>query len=170
MSIGQALKEARALYGVTQKDFASELYVSRSTVAMVETGERELPDEAVPVAVGKLDCGFLAMEVAAEYTGGAFVSKLDGDGVDLHRSSVKAKTAEELTEALSAIQGVCVANRPEKISSHDREQLEHSLLQVIDAIVALAHYVAVICREYRFSWTTLWRQHRKKLKANGYLK
>lgn len=170
MSLGQILKEARAQSGYTQLELGDELFVSRSTVAMVETGQRDLPDEVVPVAVGKLDCGFLAMEVASRYTGGAFVSKLNGDAVDLHRASVKEKSIEEMREALDAVKNVCVANRPERIGESDREKLEHSLLQVIDAIVALTHYVAVVCREYGFSWIKMWKKHRQKLKEDGYLK
>lgn len=169
MGVGQALKEARSFRGLTQTDLSDELYVARSTVAMTETGRRELPDEVVPLVVTKLDCGFLAMEVAHHYTAGSFVSKLNGQAVDLHRSSVKEKSIEELREALDAINGVCIANRPERIGERVHEQLEYSLLQVIDAIVALTHYVAVVCREYGFSWREMWRQHRKKLRDRGYL-
>lgn len=169
-SVGQALRESRTSFGMTQTELSEELLVSRSVIAMAETGKREFPSDVIPFAVSKLDCGFLAMEVAANYTGGAFVSKLDGDSVDLHRSSVKQKTIEELTEAIDSIQRGCIANKPESISSYQRQELEMSLLQAIDAIVALTHYVAVICREYSFSWTSLWRKHNQKLKTNGYVK
>ena len=169
MGYGQALKEARVFRGWTQSDLSDELFVARSTVAMTETGRRELPDEVIPKAVANLDCGFLAMEVSSHYTAGSFVAKLNGHAVDLHRASVKEKSIEEMREALDAVKSVCIANRPERIGESDRAKLEHSLLQVIDAIVALTHYVAVVCREYGFSWREMWRRHRKKLRDRGYL-
>jgi len=167
---GNVLKEAREKAGFTQTDLSNQVPVSRSTIAMTETGKRDLPHEVVPTVLQKLDCGFLVMEAAAHYTGGAFVTKLNGDAVDLHRSAVKEKTIEELHEALEAIQNDKLANNPQNISPADRERLEKSLLEVIDAIWSLCHYAAVICKEYGFSWSELWKKHRIKLKANGYIK
>jgi len=80
------------------------------------------------------------------------------------------KTREELTEALEAIENVCVANHPRSIREFDKQHLEEAILQAIDAIVALTQYVAVICKDYGFSWIKMWSKHRMKLKSRGYVK
>lgn len=111
----------------------------------------------------------MALEAAAEYTGWGPV-KLDGEMVDLHRASVAMKTKEELTEALEAIESVCVVNHPRSIREFDKQRLEESVLQAIDAIVALTQYVAVICIEYGFSWFKKWQKHRAKLQSKGFIR
>lgn len=112
---------------------------------------------------------WVALEAAAEYTGWGPV-KLDGEMVDLHRASVAMKTKEELTEALEAIESVCVVNHPRSIREFDKQRLEESVLQAIDAIVALTQYVAVICIEYGFSWFKKWQKHRAKLQSKGFIR
>ena len=69
---------------------------------------------------------WVALEAAAEYTGWGPV-KLDGEMVDLHRASVAMKTKEELTEALEAIESVCVVNHPRSIREFDKQRLEESV-------------------------------------------
>lgn len=169
MSLGTVQKEARQEY-MTQQELAEKLHLSRSMIAEIEAGRRRLPKDVAPKAVEILDCGFYAMEVAREMTGGSWVAKLNGENVDLHRASVKAKTQEELYEALEAINGICVANKPESMKEQERIKLEEAMIQAIDAIVALSHYVAIVCKEYGFSWLQLWRKHFMKLLKNGYVK
>jgi len=157
-------------WAYTQEELAAELGVSRSAISAYKTGRRKIPKDIAAKLVQKLDDGFLAMELAAMATGGAWVRELDGEHVDLHRASVAAKTQEELREALEAVQRVCVAAPPRAMPKEKLRQLEEALIQAIDAIVALTHYVAVICREYGFSWVELWRKHFRKLKARKYVR
>lgn len=170
MSIGERIQEARLASELTQEQLALDFHLSKQMVSHVERGRRKLPKDVMPKAIETLDCGFVAVAAASEVTGGAWVTKLDGDHVDLHRSSVRAKTEEELHEALNAISSVCVANHPSGMKEEDRRQLEEALIQAIDAITALTHYVSVICRDYRFSWNKLWKIHRSKLKARKFIK
>jgi hypothetical protein len=44
-----------------------------------------------------------------------------------------------------------------------------AIIECIEAITALTHYVAVLCKEYAFSWLAMWREHRQKLKDSKYL-
>lgn len=168
MGIGNVLKEVRGKK--SQLQIAMEFNVSREAISAYENERAKLPADISQRYMEKFDDPFFAMEVAAEYTAGTWVRRLNGENVDLHRASVRAKTEEELHEALEAISGVCVANRPVAMEEHERKKLEEALIQAIDAIVALTHYVAVICREYGFSWLQIWRKHFAKLAKNGYVK
>jgi len=170
MALSTAMERAMAEWGYTQEELGEELGLSRQAISHYKTGRRRMPPDVAARLVEKLDDGFVAMEIAAAYTGGAWVRELDGEHVDLHRAAVHAKTQEELREALDAIQRVCVAAPPRAMSREQLRELGEALIQAIDAIVALAHYVAVICREYGFSWVELWRQHFRKLKARKYVR
>lgn len=170
MSLATSLERAMKEWAYTQEELAAELGVSRSAISAYKTGRRKIPKDIAAKLVQKLDDGFLAMELAAMATGGAWVRELDGEHVDLHRAAVHAKTLEELREAIDAIRRVCVAAPPRAMPSEKLRELEEALIQTIDAIVAASHYVAVICREYGFSWTELWRSHYRKLKARKYVR
>jgi DNA-binding XRE family transcriptional regulator len=164
-----AVKAARKAANMTQQQLSFEIYESRESVSHQENGRYRVQPNISKYFAEKHNNPWVALEAAAEYTGWGPV-KLDGEMVDLHRASVAMKTKEELTEALEAIESVCVANHPRSIGEFDRKQLEEAILQAIDAIVALTQYVAVICLDYGFSWLDMWKKHRTKLKAKGFIK
>lgn len=83
--------------------------------------------------------------------------------MDLHRTSVWAKTCEELNEAIKAASSADVINAPSKADEAHRRQ-------ILDARVAIDHYVAVICEEYGFSILAVYQKHRQKLESRGYTK
>jgi DNA-binding XRE family transcriptional regulator len=164
-----AVKEARKDVNMTQLQLSLELFESRESVSHQENGRYRVQPNISKYFAEKHNNPWVALEAAAEYTGWGPV-KLDGESVDLHRASVAMKTKEELTEALQAIESVCVANHPRSIKEFEKKQLEEAILQAIDAIVALTQYVAVICVDYGFSWFKMWQQHRTKLKTKGFIK
>jgi transcriptional regulator with XRE-family HTH domain len=164
-----AVKEARKNANMTQQQLSFELFESRESISHQENGRYRVQPNISKYFAERHNNPWVALEAAAEYTGWGPV-KLDGEVVDLHRASVAMKTKEELTEALEAIESVCVANHPQSIKEFDRKQLEEAILQAIDAIVALTQYVAVICHDYGFSWLDMWKKHRTKLKAKGFIK
>ncbi|KXG09920.1 hypothetical protein AT864_01480 [Anoxybacillus sp. P3H1B] len=164
-----AVKEARKEANMTQQQLSFEIYESRESVSHQENGRYRVQPNISKYFAEQHNNPWVAMEAAAEYTGWGPV-KLDGEAVDLHRASVAMKTREELTEAIEAIESVCVANHPRSIKEFDRKQLEEAILQAIDAIVALTQYVAVICVDYGFSWFKMWQKHRLKLKTKGFIK
>jgi DNA-binding XRE family transcriptional regulator len=164
-----AVKQARKEVNMTQLQLSLELFESRESVSHQENGRYRVQPNIAKYFAENHNNPWVAMEAAAEYTGWGPV-KLDGEVVDLHRASVTMKTREELTEALEAMESVCVANLPRSIKDYDRKQLEEAIIQAIDAIVALTQYVAVICDDYGFSWVKMWEKHRAKLKAKGFIK
>jgi hypothetical protein len=103
-----------------------------------------------------------------EVTGGACTPWLDG--ADLHASTVHLKTFEEITEAEEAMKAVPITKRKDQLREKDLAAIRTAIVECIEAITALTHYVAVLCKEYTFSWLTMWREHRQKLKESKYLK
>lgn len=164
-----AVKAARQATGMTQQQLSFEIYESREAVSQQENGRYRVQPNISKYFTEKHNNPWVALEAVAEYTGWGPV-KLDGEVVDLHRASVAMKTKEELTEALQAIESVCVANHPRTIREYDKQHLEEAILQAIDAIVALTQYVAVICVDYGFSWLKMWQKHRTKLQTKGFIK
>ncbi|BDG48811.1 helix-turn-helix transcriptional regulator [Parageobacillus sp. KH3-4] len=164
-----AVKAARKAANMTQQQLSFEIYESRESVSHQENGRYRVQPNISKYFAEKHNNPWVALEAAAEYTGWGPV-KLDGEMVDLHRASVAMKTREELTEALEAIESVCVANHPRSIRDFDKQHLEEAILQAIDAIVALTQYVAVICVDYGFSWLKMWQKHRTKLKSKGFIR
>lgn len=167
MKVGKVLKTLRGK--MTQQQMALDFNVSRETISSYETERANVPKDVSQKLMAKYDNPWFAMTLASEYTGGAWVRKLDGQYVDLHRSSVALKTREELHEVMEALSKVCFVNHPASLNDYKRQEMEEALIQAIDAIVALNHLIAVSCEEYGFSWNHLWDRHAKKLVANGYI-
>lgn len=170
MTVSEVLKEARIERGLTQKQLAEMVYVSQEAIGKAERGLRKSPQCASNQLINVLDNGFLAMELAQERLGYAFVSKLDGENVDLHRASVKDKTIEEVTEAYQGIKQLCLSNVPEYTTEYKKQEIESVLKEAIDAVYALLHYISVCCRDYKISWIKIWSDHRTKLKSRGYVR
>ena len=170
MAIGEVIREARLQLGITQEQAGGIAFVSSKTISSYECGRRHIAPEVLGVLVQQLDNPRLCMEAAAQITGGAYCSPwLDGEGVDLHRTSVWAKTLEELQEAACAVAATKVANRPQRAVESELAQVRESLMQVLDARVAIDHYVAVICQEYGESIGATYKAHREKLESRGYV-
>lgn len=171
MAVGEAIREAREARGMTQDAVGEIGFISNKMVSAVERGTRPASADVLKRMATALDYHRLYMEASAEITGGVYASPwLDGDGVDLHRASVWAKTTEELNEALKAIMETCVVNSPARADDQRRQQVRESLIQAIDVRVAVDHYVGIICEEYGFSLLDVYREHRRKLESRGYVK
>lgn len=171
MSIGQALREARERRGLTQEAVGRVGYISGKMVSAIECGRRTAGPDVLERLATNLDCPRFYMEAAAQVTGGVYTSPwLDGDGVDLHRASVWAKTCEELQEAIEALSAANVVNAPQRAKEEQRQAVYHSMIQALDARVAIDHYLAVMCEEYGFSIQAVYQDHHKKLESRGYTK
>jgi hypothetical protein len=98
--------------------------------------------------------------------------KLDGEAADLHRTTVTMKTKEELREALESMIDASknLTVNPRCVEKIEMEVIEKSLQECVDAITALNHYVAVVCKEYGISWSKVWKQHKVKLIQRRFIK
>lgn len=170
MSVGKAIKELRREDDLSQLQLSFELNVSRESVSAYETERAKLPQDVSQKLMERFDDPFFAMEVANSYTGGGWVRKLDGEYVDLHRSSVKEKTMEEIDELTQALESFSFSTPPRLIKTRQRQDLENMTIEAVDVVYSVCHLLAVICKDYGFSWNEIWNRHAAKLIANGYVK
>jgi DNA-binding XRE family transcriptional regulator len=175
MKIGRAAaaaKAARKEAGITQLEMTfDEYYGSRESVSQQENGRYQVQPELSTYYVEKHNNPWVAFEAAAEYVGWGPV-KLDGEAVDLHRTTISLKTKEELEEALEAMLEASkkLTVNPQSIDQIEINVIEKSVHECVDAITALNHYVAAICKEYGISWVKVWTQHKMKLIQRRFLK
>lgn len=162
--VGAALREARMHRGLRQGDVAGVALVSHQMVSAAEAGRKRLMPDCLRRATEHLDHPRLHIEAACEITGGACTPWLDGERVDLHRSSVRAKALEELMEAVRAVEALDITNRGEP------ENLGDVIQQVIDAEGAAKKLVAILCLEFGRSARAEYRKHQQKLRRRGYLR
>lgn len=168
----KAAKAARQEAGLTQLQISmDDLFVSREAVSAQESGRYQVQPELAMYYANKHNNPFVGIEAAAEYTGWG-PQKLDGEAVDLSRTTVSIKTVEELEEAVNAIQKTFrkITVNPSCVTDNDKQAIEKAIQEVIDVITAANHYVAVLCREYKISWSKMWMQHKMKLIQRKFLK
>lgn len=168
MRFGQALREVMERNGDTQIDLAEVAHVSNSSVSKYIRGTRRPPEDVMRSVATHYDEAELYLAAANEATGGAWVPWLNN--ADLHRATTHLKTLEEIEEAVSAMRAAPITKRGDQVDEKERELIRRAIVECIEAITALTHHVAVLCKEYCFSWMSMWTEHRKKLKARKYMK
>lgn len=168
MTIGELLHNYRKEQGLTQKEFADQAFIERSSIAKVETGERPAPKGLITQVARSFDDPRLYLAAQEEVTGGAITPWLDN--VDLHRASVLFKTVEEMKEVLALTSEAPISKTADQLTETDRAVMKRLLMETVEAITALTHFAAVLCKEYSFSWFATWKEHRADLKAKKYMK
>src|SRR5690606_23868711 len=97
--------------------------------------------------------------------------KLNGDCVDLHRSSVKAKALEELEEAIDALRRFDLENKPRDVTPEQREEIiEGLVMELLGAANAIETLVSVVCEEYGISVSEVYERFNKRMQDKGYQK
>ncbi|MEK4106911.1 XRE family transcriptional regulator [Paenibacillus sp. FSL R10-2791] len=171
MAIGHfpdALKDVMRRKGDTLANAGRAAHVDGSQIGKIVKGTRKASEPVMRAAVEHYDDSQLFLAAAAEVTSGASAPWLDN--VDLHRASVLFKTLEEMREVLDASGLAPISKTNEQINDTERQQIKRLLMETVEAITALTHLAAVLCKEYSFSWLGTWKEHRAELKAKKYLK
>lgn len=171
MAIGhfpEALKDVIHRKGDTLAKAGRATHVDGSQIGKIVKGSRKASRPVMKAAVEHYDDGQLYLAAAAEVTGGASAPWLDN--VDLHRANVLFKTVEEMKEVLEASGRAPISKTNEQITESERNQIKQLLMETVEAITALTHLAAVLCKEYSFSWLGTWKEHRAELKAKKYMK
>ncbi|NUU73981.1 helix-turn-helix transcriptional regulator [Paenibacillus xylanilyticus] len=168
LSIGDVLHEYRKERGLTQEQFSEKVLLDRSSIAKVEKGTRAAPKGLAMQAAVAFDEPRLYLAAQEEVTGGAISPWLDN--VDLHRASVLFKTVEEMKEVLELTSEAPISKTADQLTEADRQVMKRLLMETVEAITALTHFAAVLCKEYSFSWFATWKEHRADLKAKKYMK
>lgn len=170
MAIGQfgpALEEVLKRTGETRTKAGAAAHVDASLIGKIVKGTRNPSKEVMSSTTEHYDDGQLYIAAAGEVTKGAFVPWLNN--ADLHKSSVHLKTLEEIREVTEALMKAPITKTKEQLLEADMKQIKLTLMECVEAITALTHYVAILCKEYRFSWTGVWKEHRAYLKSKKYL-
>ncbi|MGP4041930.1 XRE family transcriptional regulator [Gracilibacillus sp. D59] len=165
----KALKQGRYEISKTQQQLSMETFLSRESVSHQENGSYKVQPEMVQHFAEKYNNPWVALEASSEYIGWG-VRRLDGFAADLHRSAVKDKLLEELDEAIEAIKRVKTSLKPSMVQSFHKQDIEQSVQESMDGVLALVTWIAVACEEYNLSWTKSWEKHHMKLKAKQYVK
>lgn len=168
MGFGQALDKVLDERHETQESIALVTHVSNSLVSKVICGARKPSQDIMQRTIEHYDDPRLYLAAMEEVTGGACTPWLDN--ADLHKSNVHLKTIEEVNEALVALNRVPITKRKEQLTPEDLIEIREAIMECIEAITALMHDVAVLCKEYTFSWVKLWKEHRQDLKTKQYLR
>lgn len=165
-AVAIAARDAMQNRGVSQSDIARAINRHRTYVSHIVNGRVPRDAEVLRALAAELDDGRLYKALHEALASVAFVHRwLDGDMVDLHRSSVKAKALEELEEAITALRGFCVANKPRREDIDKARDLIHELLGAECAIETL---VSVLCDEYGMSPSEEYQRFNETMQAKGY--
>ncbi|MBU5670277.1 XRE family transcriptional regulator [Paenibacillus brevis] len=170
MSIGQfgsSLEDMLKRSGDTRGAAAAIAHVDASQIGKIIKGSRKASEPVMKSTAAHYDDGQLYIAAAGEITDGATVPWLDN--VDLHRSSVHLKVLEELGEAEEALHQAPITKRRDQLTNKDLMKIKAAIMESIEAITALTHYVSVLCREYCFSYIGAWLEHRSELRAKKYI-
>ncbi|WP_416144942.1 helix-turn-helix domain-containing protein [Planococcus koreensis] len=161
-----AMREMRE--GETQQQIAMELNVSRELISKIENGSRNIPADISRKMMDRKENPWFALAIRNEYTGTGSI-RLNGPNVDLHRSSVKEKTIEEIEEMLVALKSISFAKPLRTLSNWEKPGLEKLIEEAIEATTAIEHLIAIVCEEAGISYLESYQQHYLQLQAKGYL-
>lgn len=162
----KSFKESRE--GLTQQQLAMELNVSRETISAYETGRARLPQDIAQTLMARKENPRFAFALRNEYTKTGPIW-LDGPNADLHRSSVREKTIEELIEVLTTLQQTSFAKPLQNILDWERPNLELLLEHTVEAITSLETLAVIVCEETNISYSDTWNLHYQELRVKGYL-
>lgn len=160
------MKEMRN--GETQEQLAMKLNVSREAVSKYENGRAKPPADITRSMMQRNENPWFPLAIRNEYTQTGPI-RLDGPNVDLHRSSVREKTLEELEEVMNILQKFSFAKPLRNLSHWEQPELEKLLEEVVEAITAMEHLAAVVCEEASISLVDTWDKHYTQLKAKGFV-
>lgn len=168
MKFGQTLDVVSGERGENQQIVADVAHVSNSLVSKIIRGNRKPAKDIMRNTTAHYDDARLYLAAQEEVAGDASVPWLNN--ADLHASTVHLKTIEEIRETIEAMATVPITKRKDQLCDKDKEAIRTAIKECIEAITALTHYVAILCKEYCFSWLGVWKEHRLKLKASKYIK
>lgn len=162
----EALREMRK--GETQQQLAMELNISREGISKYENGRAKIPPDIASAMMERHENPRFVFALRNEYTKTGAVW-LDGPNVDLHQSSVREKTIEEMNEAMNAIMRFSFARSLKNLPAWERPEVEELLDEVAEAITALELFLARTCEETGISYIGVWSKHYTQLRAKGWL-
>lgn len=166
------IREARAQYGWTQENVATDIHMTRQMIQMVETGKRRLTEQDISKLARTLDDGQFKLAMARRITGGMSAPYLNG--IDEHRLACVCKLVEELQEVIDIVgrdmQLFIRAQSAADLLPGERERIENMMIETIEGVTAAENTLARLSKTYEISLADLWDRHEAKLIEKGYLR
>lgn len=167
MTVGNALRQARIAAGLTQGALARDLFVSDSLISDWERGRTRVPRHMTRQVIKKLPKARVALSLAHEVLGKAFVSP-ELNRVDRHLASMIGKAEEELQEILERSPAVKSAIFREDLTDDDRQAVWDWALDMLDGRTIMDNTLVAICDRCGFDPERLFEAHWKKVQEEGY--
>lgn len=166
------IREARAQYGWTQENVASDIHMTRQMIQMVEAGKRRLTESDAAKLARVLNDGQFCMGLARRITGGMSAPYLNG--IDDHRMSCLMKLVEELQEVIDIVAREMPlfirAQSADDLCPGEMERIERMMIETIEGVTAAENTLARLSKTYDVSLAELWDRHQAKLVEKGYLR
>lgn len=164
-SFGKELADARKRKGISQEELSARHYIARSSVAGWETERRNVPEDAVRELTMELDDVDLYFSAWRHVSGDVSIPLMDGKNVHRMSSSMVFLVEQETKEALESVR-----NTPWHLpmEMRNKEEVEKTIYELLDAIASMLNLVACLCREQKFPMVRIFRKWQVSMKNRGY--
>ncbi|EEL88092.1 XRE family transcriptional regulator [Bacillus cereus] len=168
MSIGKEVAMARKRKGITQERLSSEIPVSRESLAKYETEKRRIPKDLRKCITEGIDDPQLFFKMWSEATGHVSIPFFNGEYIDLHPTSMRYMVQQETNEALKQLDTLCWFKPSQAWSEQEKESMKRTMHEILDATGSMMSLVAVLCDQYGFSMTDIFKYWKVSLRARKY--
>ncbi|MFJ7761901.1 helix-turn-helix transcriptional regulator [Bacillus toyonensis] len=168
MSIGKEVAMARKRKGITQEQLSLEIPVSRESLAKYETEKRQIPKDLRKCITEGIDDPQLFFKMWSEATGHVSIPFFNGEHIDLHPTSMRYMVQQETNEALKQLDTLCWFKSSQAWSENEKEAMKKAMHEILDATGSMMSLVAVLCDQYGFSMTDIFKYWKVSLRARKY--
>ncbi|WP_242238002.1 helix-turn-helix domain-containing protein [Bacillus cereus group sp. BfR-BA-01316] len=168
MSIGKEVAIARKRKGITQEKLSSEIPVSRESLAKYETEKRRIPKDLRKCITEGIDDPQLFFKMWSEAAGHVSIPFFNGEYIDLHPTSMRYMVQQETNEALKQLDTLCWFKPSQVWSEQEKESMKKAMHEILDATGSMMSLVAVLCDQYGFSMTDIFKYWKVSLRARKY--
>ncbi|MGE7874819.1 helix-turn-helix domain-containing protein [Bacillus paramycoides] len=168
MSIGKEVAMARKRKGITQERLSSEIPVSRESLAKYETEKRRIPKDLRKCITEGIDDPQLFFKMWSEAAGHVSIPFFNGEYIDLHPTSMRYMVQQETNEALKQLDTLCWFKPSQAWSEQEKESMKKAMHEILDATGSMMSLVAVLCDQYGFSMTDIFKYWKVSLRARKY--
>ncbi|PGW38357.1 transcriptional regulator [Bacillus cereus] len=168
MSIGKEVAMARKRKGITQEQLSLEIPVSRESLAKYETEKRRIPKDLRKCITEGIDDPQLFFKMWSEAAGHVSIPFFNGEYIDLHPTSMRYMVQHETNEALKQLDTLCWFKPSQVWSEHEKESMKKAMHEILNATGSMMSLVAVLCDQYGFSMTDIFKYWKVSLRARKY--
>ncbi|TPE70638.1 helix-turn-helix domain-containing protein [Halalkalibacterium halodurans] len=165
MAIGTDIAAARQRKGLTQHELAEKLPFCRSSVALHETGRREVNKEDWKYYCQALDDAVFTLKRQRDATGGVYIPYLDGPIVEHNPAALTFLARRELKQAKEHLNEIDVSKPVDMMSGAETSHVERTINELLDAAAAAQTLVIDLCSRLDMSFSKEVKQWQGSLMA-----